>query len=280
MSRAGSTKRVPVRLYREGRFNSKEDLLTTEEPLEIRLVPAGLPPFPLTITMRTPGHDFELAAGFLHSEGILSSPEQIHQVCYCRDVARAEQQYNVVTVELRPGVRPDVLTSERRFAMTAACGVCGKSSLDALKRRGLASLEDDGRELSVPTLLSLPAALRDAQTLFHKTGGLHAAALFNSEDELVTVREDVGRHNAVDKIVGERFLKGKLPLRGHALLVSGRPGFEIVEKAAAAGIPILAGVSAPSSLAVETAREFGLTLVGFLREDRFNVYTGEHRIRE
>ncbi|MBW3623575.1 MAG: formate dehydrogenase accessory sulfurtransferase FdhD [Armatimonadetes bacterium] len=277
MTRPGSTTRIPVHSYREGRFTPRDDLLTTEEPLEIRLAPSDSPPFPLTVTMRTPGHDFELSAGLLFAEGILAAPDQIRRIAYCREVARSEQQYNVVTVELRPGVQPEIPDSGRRFGMTAACGVCGKTSLEALKRRGLMPMEDP-RTLVASTLLSLPAVLREQQTLFNKTGGIHAAALFDEETRLVTLREDVGRHNAMDKIVGERFLVGKLPIRGHVLLVSGRPGFEIVQKAAAAGIPILAGVSAPSSLAVETAREFGMTLIGFLREDRFNVYSGEERV--
>jgi FdhD protein len=277
MSRAGSTARVPVQTFRDGKLSAREDLLTTEEPLEIRIAPSGYPSVPLAVTMRTPGNDFELAAGFLYSEGILESPDQIRRIAYCADVGRAEQQYNVVTVELRPGCLPRMPGEGRRFAVTAACGVCGKSSIESLRARELSPLID-ARKVSADTLLSLPAALRDAQSLFQKTGGLHAAALFDGEDRLLTLREDVGRHNGVDKIVGERFLAGKLPLRDHLLLVSGRPGFEIVQKAVAAGIPVLAGVSAPSSLAVETAREFGVTLIGFLREDRFNIYTSVERV--
>src|SRR4051794_38543651 len=193
MSRPGSTLRVPVRTYRGGKLSSGEDLLTTEEPLEIRIAPFGAPPVALAVTMRTPGSDFELAAGFLHSEGILESPDQVHRIAYCADVARSEQQYNIVTVELRPGCRPRLPDEERRFAMTAACGVCGKASIEAMKGRELSPLYDD-RKVSVETLLSLPAALRDAQSLFHKTGGLHAAALFDGGDRLVALREDVGRH--------------------------------------------------------------------------------------
>jgi FdhD protein len=277
--RPGGTTRLPVKVFREGGFTSREDVLVTEEPMEIRLAISGVPSVSLTVTMRTPGHDFETAAGLLFSEGILSSPEQIHRIMYCRDVSDAEQQYNVVTVELRPGVILDLDPSSRRFGMTAACGVCGKSSLESLHRRGLEPIED-GLRLPVATLLQLPSALKDAQSLFQKTGGLHAAALFDSTGKLLLLREDVGRHNAVDKIIGERFLAGKLPLNGCVLLVSGRPGFEIIQKAVAAGLPLLAGVSAPSSLAVQTAEAFNMTLVGFLREDRFNIYSSPERLVE
>jgi FdhD protein len=277
--RPGSVTRGSAKVYRDGRFLEREDDLVTEEPMEIRLAPFGEQSFPLAVTMRTPGHDFELAAGFLWSEGVLSDPDQIRRIVYCRDVCREEQRYNVVTVELRPGAQPALPESERRFAMTAACGVCGKSSLEELRARGVAPLEDDSR-LSVSALLRLPGIQREAQSLFKKTGGLHAAALFDLDGKLLALREDVGRHNAVDKIVGESFLAGKLPLKGRALLISGRPGFEIAQKAAAAGIPILAGVSAPSHLAVRTAQEFGMTLIGFLREDRFNVYSGAERLTD
>jgi FdhD protein len=247
--------------------------------MEIRLAIPGASSVALTVTMRTPGHDFELASGLLYGEGILSSREQVHRIMYCRDVSDAEQQYNVVTVELRPGVIPAIDPAGRRFGMTAACGVCGKSTLESLYRRGLEPLQDDFR-LPVSTLFQLPSALRDAQSLFQKTGGLHAAALFDATGKLLLLREDVGRHNAVDKIIGERFLAGKLPLKDHVLLVSGRPGFEIVQKSVAAGLSMLAGVSAPSSLAARMAREFNMTLVGFLREDRFNVYSASERLVE
>jgi FdhD protein len=268
-----------VKVFRDETFTLRDDVLVTEEPMEIRLAIPGAPSVSLTVTMRTPGHDFELAAGLLFAEGILSSHEQIQRIRYCRDVSDSEQQYNVVTVELRPGVIPDLDPSSRRFGMTAACGVCGKSSLESLRRRGLKPIEDDLR-LPVSTLFNLPSALRDAQSLFQKTGGLHAAALFDSFGRLLLLREDVGRHNTIDKIVGERFLAGKLPLNGHVLLVSGRPGFEIVQKAVAAGLPFLAGVSAPSSLAVQMAQEFNMTLVGFLRADRFNIYSAPERLME
>ncbi|MGO9661071.1 MAG: formate dehydrogenase accessory sulfurtransferase FdhD [Acidimicrobiales bacterium] len=253
-----------------------EDSLATEEPLEIRLLSGGAR-HPVAVTMRTPGADFELAVGFIFSEGILRTREQLRKVSYCveRDVAE-DQRYNIVNVEVA-GVAPaDLAPLERHFSVTSACGVCGKETMEALRRRGYEPVPD-GPSLSADMLRSLPAKLRRAQRLFDTTGGLHAAGLFSTGGELVALREDVGRHNALDKLVGWALMEGRLPLAGQVLVVSGRSSFELVQKSLAAGAGALCSVSAPSSLAVELAREFGLTLVGFLREDRFKVYSGEGR---
>jgi len=228
----------------------------------------------VSVTMRTPGNDFELAVGFLHAEGLLPRGT-LRAVSYCADVDRPDQLYNVVTVET-DGIAPP--EPARVGLVSSACGVCGSVSLDTLRERGLRPVES---ALTVPagTLYGLPDALRAAQGLFAATGGLHAAGLFTSGGELLAAREDVGRHNAVDKLVGWALLGDRLPLSGAVLLVSGRAGYEIVQKAVAAGIPVVASVSAPSSLAVAVAADFGVTLVGFLRGQRCNVYAGHDRIR-
>lgn len=256
----------------------RSDLLATEEPMEIRLQ-AGPQRKTVAVTMRTPGHDFELAAGFLFSEGVVAHRDQIRRIVYCQDSdLRPEQRYNVVTVHLRASSLPPLDTLERHFYTTSACGLCGKASLEALRRRGCQPA-DPGPVVDASLLTALPERLRQAQPLFSQTGGLHAAALWDAGGELVALREDVGRHNAMDKLVGWAFLEGRLPLRNCLLMVSGRASFELVQKAVLAGAPVFCAVSAPSSLAVEVAREFGLTLVGFLRGDRFNVYTGPERVR-
>jgi FdhD protein len=259
-----------------GAAHRGEDSLATEEPLEIRLLSGGAR-HPVAVTMRTPGADFELAAGFMFSEGILRTREQLRRVSYCVDRDVAEQQrYNIVNVELA-GVAPaDLAPLERHFSVTSACGVCGKATMEALRRRGYEPVPD-GPSFSADMLRSLPAKLRRAQRLFDTTGGLHAAGLFSAGGELVALREDVGRHNALDKLVGWALMQARLPLAGQVLVVSGRSSFELVQKSLAAGAAALCSVSAPSSLAVELAREFGLTLVGFLRNDRFKVYSGEER---
>ena len=249
----------------------RRDSLVTEEPLEIRISAAGRSQV-VAVTMRTPGNDFELAAGFLHAEGLLTGPPR--QVSYCADVDRPDQRFNVVTVEVDAPAPPDPV---RTGPVSSACGVCGSASLDALWERGLQPV-GAGPTVPVETLYGLPDALRPAQSLFATTGGLHAAGLFTPDGALLCAREDVGRHNAVDKLVGRALLAGRLPLSGAVLLVSGRAGYEIVQKAVAAGIPVVASVSAPSSLAVAVAEQFGVTLVGFLRGRRCNVYAGRHRI--
>jgi FdhD protein len=243
-------------------------MLAVEEPLEIRI--GGTP---LTVTMRTPGDDIDLAAGFLFCEGLLNPSVDLRQIRMCDE--------NVADVTLEPAA-PGVTTvtpqSRRNFLTTSACGVCGKESIDAIRVKSRYDLTTDDVQVSPGVLTSLPDRLRDAQRVFASTGGLHAAGLFTPDGTLLTLREDVGRHNAVDKIVGWALREGRLPLAGHVLLVSGRASFELVQKAYMAGIPVLAAVSAPSSLAVSLAEEAGMTLVGFLRGSSMNAYTGTHRL--
>jgi FdhD protein len=275
--RRGSKTKVRVRVVEDGRARVRPDSLATEEPMEIRLV-SGDARQTVAVTMRTPGADFELAAGFLYGEGIVSSPEDVKKISYCVDPdLDAEQQYNIVNVELRGDRDYDLRSLERHFYTTSACGVCGKASLEQLELRGCPVIPS-GPEVSAEVVYSLPEKLREAQGLFEATGGLHAAALFDAEGELVALREDVGRHNATDKLVGWAFLEGRLPLSGQIVMVSGRSSFEILQKSLTAGVPIVCAVSAPSSLAVDVARQFGMTLVGFLRGTRFNVYSGYERI--
>ena len=275
--RRGSKTKVRVRVVEDGRARVRPDSLATEEPMEIRLV-SGDARQTVAVTMRTPGADFELAAGFLYGEGIVSSPEDVKKISYCVDPdLDAEQQYNIVNVELRGDRDYDLRSLERHFYTTSACGVCGKASLEQLELRGC-PVVPSGPEVSAEVVYSLPEKLREAQGLFEATGGLHAAALFDAEGELVALREDVGRHNATDKLVGWALLEGRLPLSGQIVMVSGRSSFEILQKSLTAGVPIVCAVSAPSSLAVDVARQFGMTLVGFLRGTRFNVYSGYERI--
>lgn len=275
--RPGTTTEAPIVKVDDGRARPAYDRLATEEPLEIRLR-AGDRTRSVAITMRTPGNDFELAAGFLHNEGVISGPASITGITYCVDPdVDAAQRYNIVNVDLAAADFPLLDTLERHFTMTSACGVCGKAQLDALRDRGIEPLASSLR-LTPELICSLPERLRAAQRVFATTGGLHAAAAFAPDGTAIAVREDVGRHNALDKLVGWAFLQRRLPLRDTLLLVSGRASYELVQKAVAAGIPIVCAVSAPSSLAVETARAFGVTLVGFVRGSRFNVYAGGERI--
>jgi FdhD protein len=274
--RRGSKTKVRVRVVEDGRARVRPDSLATEEPMEMRLVSGGTRQT-VAVTMRTPGADFELAAGFLYGEGIVSSPEDIEKISYCVD-ADADQRYNIVNVELRGGRDYDPRFLERHFYTTSACGVCGKASLEQLELRGCPVIPP-GPEVAPEVIYSLPEKLREAQGLFEATGGLHAAALFDAEGELVALREDVGRHNATDKLVGWALLEGRLPLRDHIVMVSGRSSFEILQKCLAAGVPIVCAISAPSSLAVDVARRFDMTLVGFLRGNRFNVYSAPERVR-
>jgi FdhD protein len=276
-ARRGSKTRVRVRVVEEGRARVRPDALATEEPMEIRLI-SGDARQTVAVTMRTPGADFELAAGFLYGEGIVSSPEDISRISYCVDSdLDAEQQYNIVNVELRSGHSYDLRPLERHFYTTSACGVCGKASLEQLELRGCPVIPP-GPEITPETIYALPTKLREAQGLFDLTGGLHAAALFDEKGELVVLREDVGRHNATDKLVGWALLEGRLPLSNHVVMVSGRSSFEILQKCLTAGVPVVCAISAPSSLAVDVARQFGMTLIGFLRGNRFNVYSGYERI--
>ncbi|GAA0367856.1 formate dehydrogenase accessory sulfurtransferase FdhD [Streptomyces blastmyceticus] len=282
MGRVTARRRV-IRI-RDGAVGARPDTLVAEEPMEIRLNGK-----PLAITMRTPGDDFALAAGFLVSEGVLGGAEELANIVYCAGATvgappavagGGSNTYNVVDVRLAPGVPLPDIALERNVYTTSSCGLCGKASLDAVRTTARHAISDGPSPMRLePALLAaLPDRLRAAQQVFERTGGLHGAALFSAEGELLDVREDVGRHNAVDKIVGRALQQGLLPLSGTVLLVSGRASFELAQKAVMAGIPVLAAVSAPSSLAVDLAAETGLTLVGFLRGSSMNVYAGEQRV--
>jgi FdhD protein len=280
--RKGSVTRRGIERFRvlrgEVERRDARDALATEEPLEIRVARADGSVLPTSVTMRTPGADFELAAGFLHGEGALSGAADLLAIRYCVDPSRdGPQRYNRLTVHLAPGAPEPAGGLQRSSYTTSSCGACGKPSIEAVLSTTCAPVDGELR-VDPATLLELPARLRSTQRLFESTGGLHAAALFDASGRLLRVREDVGRHNAMDKLVGASLMAGELPLRDRLLLVSGRLSFELVQKAARAGVPILAAVSAPSSLAVELAERVGMTLVGFLREGSFNVYCGERRI--
>ncbi|MCX7789709.1 MAG: formate dehydrogenase accessory sulfurtransferase FdhD, partial [Chloroflexaceae bacterium] len=262
MTRRGAL-RTTIWTFSEGVGRSRRDELAVEEPLEIR-VRAGGTQRSLAITMRTPGNDFELAAGFLFSEGLIADRQDIAQIAYCVDPqVDGEQRYNIVQVVLRRDELPDLTTFTRHFTVGSACGVCGRAELDALRGRGCAPLAP-GPSIRPEVITALPQRLYGAQGLFGRTGGLHAAALFDPAGELLVCREDIGRHNALDKLIGWALLGGRVPLANSVLMVSGRASYEIVQKALVAGIPIVCAVSAPSSLAVHLAREFGLTLIGFV----------------
>ncbi|MEW2625512.1 formate dehydrogenase accessory sulfurtransferase FdhD [Streptomyces sp. NPDC048106] len=269
------TERRKVLRIRDGALSTRPDTLVAEEPLEIRLNGK-----PLAITMRTPGDDFALAAGFLVSEGVLASASDLQNIVYCAGAtADGSNTYNVVDVRTAPGVTLPDFGLERNVYTSSSCGLCGKASLDAVRTTTRWPIADSPRLRVTPELLAgLPERLREAQRVFDRTGGLHAAALFTEDGELVDIKEDVGRHNAVDKLVGRALQNGELPLSRTVLLVSGRASFELAQKAVMAGIPVLAAVSAPSSLAVDLAAETGLTLVGFLRGSSMNVYAGDDRI--
>ncbi|MGK5497167.1 formate dehydrogenase accessory sulfurtransferase FdhD [Streptomyces sp. URMC 125] len=279
------TERRRVVRVRDGAVSERPDTLVAEEPLEIRLDGR-----PLAVTMRTPGDDFALAAGFLVSEGVLGRPEELANIVYCAGATEqadgtVRNSYNVVDVRLAPGVPVPDITLERNVYTTSSCGLCGKASLDAVRTTARWPVGDGGGpggrgplRIDPAVLAALPDRLRAAQKVFDRTGGLHAAALFSPEGELLDLREDVGRHNAVDKLVGRALTEGRLPLSRSVLLVSGRASFELAQKAVMAGVPVLAAVSAPSSLAVDLAAETGLTLVGFLRGTSMNIYSGEHRL--
>jgi FdhD protein len=307
ISAAGSGRtRIAVRVVEDGRTRRHMDMVATEEPLEIRIEIDGRA-IPVAVTMRTPGADFELAAGFLFTEGVIARAEDLPRIGYCLDAAPdggevlppalgadeglppalgaddwglgadARQQLNVVTAELRPGLAVDFRRLERHFQVSSACGVCGKASLEQLDLRGLAA-PAPGPVVAAELIYGLPDSLRADQGLFDATGGLHAAGLFDAAGHLVALREDVGRHNALDKLIGWALFNRRLPLSGHIVMVSGRSSFEIMQKSLAAGAPIVCSVSAPSSLAVEVAARFGMTLVGFVRGRRFNVYAGGGRV--
>lgn len=272
----GSKTKAQVWVVENNQIRSRLDQLTTEEPLEIRL---ASPRRTVAITMRTPGADFELAAGFLYSEGVINHREDIRRISYCIDKSiEGEQRYNIVNVALRDGLIPDLQPLERHFYTTSACGVCGKTSIEALRLRSYPVMPSSPLVIA-ETIYSLPDKLRAAQGVFTATGSLHAAAVFDAQGQLLALREDVGRHNALDKLIGWAFLNDQLPLSNHIVMVSGRSSFEILQKSIAAVVPIVCAVSAPSSLAVSLAQEFGITLIGFLRGERFNVYAGLERIK-
>lgn len=268
------TVRRPVRKLTTGGDRRRADTLAAEEPMEIRVGGKAL-----AVTMRTPGHDVELAHGFLLSEGVIGARDDVLTARYCDGVDETGRNtYNVLDLALSDGVPPPETGVERNFYTTSSCGVCGKAALDAVRLKTRFSPASSTFTIEADVLGDLPDALRARQKVFAQTGGLHAAALFDSGGELLVVREDIGRHNAVDKVLGWALLEGRIPLGGAGLLVSGRASFELVQKAAMAGIPLLAAVSAPSSLAAELAEENGMTLVGFLREGSMNLYTGDSRV--
>ncbi len=274
--RTGKT-RIRLQAVDNGHATPRIDLVATEEPMEIRLR-TGKRMQPVTVTMRTPGADFELAAGLLFAEGIVTQRAQLNRIEYCVECeGSAAQQYNIVTAVTNPGTTTDLFIPGRTFGMTSACGLCGRERIDEIERRGIKSIDSE-LTISHEIVTSLPERLREAQGLFDSTGGLHAAGLFDANGNLLALREDVGRHNAVDKVIGWAFLEERLPLSDAILMISGRGSFEIVQKAVAAGIPIVCAVSAPSSLAVDLARRFDQTLIGFLRGPRFNIYSSAKRI--
>lgn len=263
----------------DGRLLDRKDVVTVEEPLEIRVEYSHngtRQTSAVSVTMRTPGDDFELAAGFLSGEGIIRHRDQITEISYCQ--GDEPQTYNIVQVKLRPEAPFDPEALSRNFYMTSSCGVCGKASLEAVEVRGCEPLPDEGLKVDARILGGLPEILRAGQGLFDRTGGIHAAGRFDETGELVSLKEDVGRHNAVDKVIGEAFLAGELPLGRTILAVSGRSSFEIMQKAVAAGIPVVVAVGAPSSLAVDLARTFNMSLLGFTRAEGFNVYAGSERV--
>lgn len=274
----GSVNHVRIVKHQLSGTSEKTDLVAVEEPLEIRL---GFGPTDqreqrsLAVTMRTPGHDFELAAGFLFTEGIVQSFSQIENIRYCENLGKQEEN-NVVRVELSSSLTPDFQKLQRNFYTTSSCGVCGKSSIEAITVQ-CAPITTNW-SVSDRLIQSLPDKLREAQHVFEHTGGLHASGLFDQQGALMLLREDVGRHNALDKVIGAMLFKESIPLSDFILVVSGRASFELVQKAAVAGIPVLVAVGAPSSLAVNLAQTSGITLIGFAREERFNIYTNPHRI--
>src|SRR6266481_762846 len=262
---------APIHTVEKGLSSSRSDLLAIEEPLQL-----CLNGFPLSITMRTPGSDLDLATGFLFTEGII---DDVGQILLMRaGPAEDENSGERVTIRLKPEVTIDPGRVRRNFYTSSSCGVCGKLAIGAIEVRPTIPMRQSGPQFHADLIYRLPDQLRQTQYAFDRTGGLHAAALFSPEGTLLGLREDVGRHNAVDKVIGFALRDGTIPLRDSLILVSGRAGFELVQKSVMAAIPVLAAVGAPSSLAVETAQRFGMTLVGFLRGQRFNIYSGNWRI--
>lgn len=283
VGRRQSARRLDVRRFSGGELGQADDpdLVATEEPFEIRLGysrrDGSRVEEPVSVTMRTPGHDEDLAVGFLLTEGIIRARGDVQGVV-ARGQRAADGLINVVRVELTPGVQVDFKRLERNFYMTSSCGVCGKASIDAVAVQGQYDVGAVDFRMTGAALGRLPAALKAKQAVFEQTGGLHASGLFDSTGEILALREDVGRHNALDKLIGHALMNDELPLKSRGVIVSGRASFELMQKAKMAGVPLVAAVGAPSSLAVELAREFGITLVGFLKSDRFNVYSRPDRI--
>ena len=280
---AASSFSVDISKVRDGVPEAVADYVAVEEPLEIRLgfsTPDGRATRSVSITMRTPGNDRELAAGFLYTEAIIRRPEDIASIETCGPPAPDSGNHNVIRVDLRPDVTVDLGKLQRHFYTTSSCGVCGKTSLDAIRVALAEPFKDVDTRFSRAVLTTIPDTLRQAQHTFEETGGLHAAAAFNSQGDLSVTMEDVGRHNAVDKVVGSLLLNEELPANELGLMVSGRASFELMQKTLVAGMPLLAAVSAPSSLAVQLAVEFNMSLIGFLRGNTFNIYAGEERIIE
>jgi FdhD protein len=281
--RRQSVRRLDVRRFRGGelRVDDDPDLVATEEPFEIRLGysrrDGSRAEEPVSVTMRTPGHDEDLAVGFLYTEGIIRARSDVQEVV-ARGQRAADGLINVVRVELAPGVPVNFKRLERNFYMTSSCGVCGKASIEAVAVQGQHDVAAMDFKMAGAALGRLPAALKTQQAVFEQTGGLHASGLFDTTGAIVGLREDVGRHNALDKLIGHALMHGEVPLRQHGVIVSGRASFELLQKAKMAGCPLVVAVGAPSSLAVELAREFGITLIGFLKSDRFNVYSRPDRI--
>jgi FdhD protein len=279
---ADGVRRVAILRAGKERLTPKEDSVAIEEPLEIQLSfeRKGVRVVrSVAVTMRTPGNDTELAAGFLLTEGIIEGCSAV-EAWESTEIARpGAARGNTIRAVLKDGVAVDLRSMERHFYTTSSCGVCGKTSLEALRVTGRIELDPDRPLWDARMIGGLPAALRSSQVIFEATGGLHGAGLFDEGGRMLAVREDVGRHNAVDKLIGAQVLEGRVPLAGHLMVVSGRASFELVQKAVMAGIPVLAAVGAPSSLAVDLARQFGATLLGFVGQSRFNVYSGAQRIR-
>ncbi|WP_205510590.1 formate dehydrogenase accessory sulfurtransferase FdhD [Longitalea arenae] len=267
-----STAHIKIKKINAGKQTEVDDELAVEEPLEIQLGwqdASGYEQKTISVTMRTPGHDADLATGFLFTEGILQHIDQIKHIL---------AQPTRILVTLAPGALPQLQQAERNFFTSSSCGVCGKTGIDAIKTKPPFSQEPDGLVLPAGLFYGMQQSLQQKQVVFETTGGLHAAALFDTEGTCSLLREDVGRHNAVDKVIGAAFQNRQLPLQQHILLLSGRAGFELIQKAVMAGIQVIAAVGAPSSLAAALAKEHDVTLIGFLRQDRFNIYTGEQRI--
>lgn len=279
---AYSVKHVQVSRVRKEEVSSEPDLLAVEEPLEIRI---GYGPGhrreekSLSVTMRTPGHDMELATGFLLSEGIIRSAEDLLSIRHCRQVKKEEEKGNVVRAELAHDLDIDLDKLQRHFYTSSSCGVCGKSSIEAVHSSSCYYLPAASPVFDISLIHQLPDKLRETQAVFEHTGGLHAAALFNNTGKLILMREDVGRHNALDKLIGAAAAQGLLPLHDYLVQLSGRASFELVQKALMAGVPLLSAVGAPSSLAVSLAEASGMTLMGFVRNRRYNIYCGAQRIR-